>query len=176
MIAVYLLAFCRVTTGLVFAFSSFSKARNLSAFKQAIPGFQLLPPQIHSLAAILFLCGEGLVVLLLAVGGSLLFYGFTLALCLLLVFCLALATVLFRKLHVSCNCFGSSQQTITSADIWRNVGFMACAACGCSILTWMRDTKLSLEGIEWLLISLGALAFVLIWIQLGEVAQLFRHS
>src|SRR5690242_17255269 len=114
---IYLLAFCRVTTGLVFAISSFSKARDLAQFQQALLDFQLLSRRLSKLAALFFLCGEGIVVLLIVIGGPVLLPGFALAILLLLVFCAALASVLIRRLPISCHCFGSSNKPVTSADI-----------------------------------------------------------
>src|SRR5260370_37238522 len=99
---IYILAFCRVAIGMVFAISSFSKARDIAQFQQAIVGFHLLSQRLSNLAALLFLGGEIAVVLLLLIGGPLLLPGFALALLLLLMFCAALASVLIRKLHTPC--------------------------------------------------------------------------
>lgn len=172
---IYLLAFCRVAVGMVFAISSFSKARDIARFQQAVFGFRLLSRRLSNLAALLFLCGEFAVVLLMLIGGPLLLYGFALAILLLLVFCAALASVLTRKLHASCNCFGASEKPVTPVDIWRNVGLLLCAGGGCEALIWTRGAQESLEGIAWLFIALGAGAFVMIWIQLGEIVQLLRQ-
>lgn len=172
---IYLLAFCRVAIGLVFAISSLSKARTIAQFSQAIFDFHLLSRRLSSLAASLFLCGELAVVLLMAIGGALLLPGFILAILLLLIFCAALASVLIRNLNASCNCFGASKKPVTAADIWRNVGFLLCAGGGCETLLWTRGVQGSLEGMAWLLIALGAGVFVTIWIQLGELVQFFRQ-
>jgi hypothetical protein len=172
----YMLAFCRVAIGLVFAISSFSKARDIAQFQQAVFGFHLLSRRLSNLAALLFLGGECAVVLLVTIGGPLLLYGFALALLLLLVFCAALASVLIRRMHTSCHCFGSSKKPITLVDIWRNAGFLLCAGGGCEALIWTRGAQEGLEGIAWLYIALGAGVFVMIWIQLGEIVQLFRQG
>jgi len=176
MIAFYILAFCRVVIVLVFAISSFSKVRDIPKFKQAILGFHLLPRHLSGPIALLFLYGEFAVVLLTLIGGPFLLPAFALATLLLLIFCAALASVLARRLQTACNCFGSSEKSVSSADIWRNLGFILCATVGCGVLTWTRDAHVSLNSIEWLLASLGALVFVLIWIQLGEIVQLFRPN
>lgn len=173
---IYLLAFCRVAVGLVFILSSLGKARNLAQFQQAILGFRLLPRQVSNFAAFLFLGGECAVVVFMVIGGSLLLSGFILAILLLLLFCAALASVLIRRIHTACNCFGSSQKPITLVEIWRNLGFLLCAGGGCEVLLWTRGAQGSLEGIGWLLIALGAGVFVIIWIQLGEIVQLFRQG
>jgi len=173
---IYMLAFCRVTIGLVFAISSISKARNVAQFQQAIVDFRLLSRQLSNLAAFLFLCGEFAVVLCTIIGGPLLLPGFFLAILLLLVFCAALASVLSRKMHTSCNCFGSSKKPVTLIDIWRNAGFLLCAGGGCEALLWLRGAQESLQWVVWLLIALGATVFVTIWIQLGEIVQLLRQG
>lgn len=171
---IYLLGFCRVAIGLVFAISSVGKVRDITRFQQAIKGFRLLPRDLSNLAAFLFLGGEIAVVLLMLIGGTLLLPGFVLAILLLLIFCAALASVLIRKLHTPCNCFGSSNKLVTRVDIWRNAGFLLCAGSGCEALLWMHGEPGSLEGIAWVCIALGASVFVMIWIQLGEIVQLFR--
>lgn len=176
MLAWYILIFCRVVTGLVFACSGISKARDLAQFKQAILDFRLLPAQVSGPVAILFLCGEFAVVLFVATGGPLLFYGFILAGFLLCIFCIALASVLVRKMRTSCNCFGASDRPVTSTDLWRNAGFILCAVGGCGASLWARGVRENPGVVESLLVALGALVFVLIWVQLGEIAQLFRQS
>ncbi len=171
---IYLLAFCRVTIGLVFALSSFSKARDFAQFQQALVRFQLLSRRLSRLAALLFLGGEGAVVLLIVIGGPALLPGFVLAILLLLIFCAALALVLIRRLRISCHCFGSNNRPVTQIDIWRNVGFLLCAGGGCEALIWTHGVQESMVWMVWLLIALSAGVFVMIWIQLGEIVQLFR--
>lgn len=172
---IYLLAFCRVATGLVFAISSVSKVRTLAQFQQAIFNFHFFSRWLSNLAALLFLGGELAVMLLMILGGPLLLPGFALAIVLLCIFCVALASVLIRKLHTSCNCFGVSEKPVAVADIWRNVGFLLCAGGGCEALIWMRGEQGSLAWMAWLFIVLGAAVFVVIWIQLGEIAHLLRR-
>lgn len=176
MIVLYIQAFCRIVIGLVFAISSFGKLRDIPKFQQAILGFRLLPRRLSGPVALLFLSGELTVVVFVTFGGPLLLFGFLLAALLLLMFSGALASVLVRRLQTSCNCFGTNEKNVSSTDIWRNLGFLICATGGCGVFIWTRNEQLSLGGIEWLLASLGALIFVLIWIQLGEIVQLFRLS
>lgn len=172
---IYVLAFCRVATGLIFALSSFGKVRDVSKFQQAMYGFRLLSRRMSNFAALLVLCGEIAVVLLLLIGGPFLLYGFALAILLLLIFCAALASVLFRKLQTSCHCFGASEKPVTQADIWRNVGFLVCASGGYEALIWTRGAQGSPEWMAWLFIALGAAIFVVVWTQLGEIVQLLRQ-
>lgn len=175
-VPLYLLAFCRVVVGLVFALSSVSKALNLAQFRQAISSFNLLPSWLSSIAAVLFLCSEFAVVILVILGGPLLAIGFSLAILLLLLFCIALVSVLVRRIRTSCNCFGPGAKQVSRSDVWRNIGFMLCALGGWGGLVWTKDTLGNLGLLEWVLTGLGAGAFVVIWIQLGEIAQLFHQD
>lgn len=175
-VLLYLLAFCRVVIGLVFLMSSVGKARDLPGFQQTIRNFALLPGQFSGAAAWLFLFGEIAVMLLVVLGGPLLLPGFVLALGLLLLFCLALILVLARHIRTSCSCFGASEQPVSLADVWRNVGFILCALGGCLALLWTRGSTLALSLPEWLLPGLGAALFVVLWSQLGEIAHLFRQD
>jgi hypothetical protein len=176
LVMAYVLTFCRVVSGLVFLISGVSKASHLPQFKQTIVTFRLLPNQLSGIAALLFLAGEFSVVLLMIVGGSFLLPGFILAITLLTVFSGALVSVLIRKLRTSCNCFGPSEKPVTVSDLWRNLGFIGCALFGCVTQTWLRETNTTVSWLAWIPISLGALVFVVIWVQVGEITQLFRSN
>jgi uncharacterized membrane protein YphA (DoxX/SURF4 family) len=176
MALLYLLVFCRVAIGLVFLISTLGKARDLAGFQQTIRTFNLLPRRLSGPAALLFVCSEAIVVILIALGGVLLLPGFLLALGLLLLFCVALASVLARNIQTSCHCFGASKTPVSSLELWRNVGFILCALGGCLALLWAKDTAPSLSLPEWFLPGLAAALFVLLWSQLGEIAQLFRQG
>lgn len=171
---IYLLAFCRVATGLIFTISSVGKAWNISKFRQSIIGFGFFDKRLSSVVAIFVLCGEIAVILLVVIGGPLLLLGFLLTSGLLLIFCGALVAVLVRGLRVTCNCFGPSEKPVSFVDIRRNLGFISCELGGCTALVWTRESQTNLNSIEWLLIGFGATAFVVIWTQLGEIMELFR--
>jgi hypothetical protein len=174
----YVLTFCRAATGLLFLISSVSKARNVSQFKRAVANFRLLPKKLNSIAALFLLVGEFCVVALMGVGGSLLLPGFILAIFLLTIFCIAMSSVLVRKLYTSCNCFSTSNKPITVSDLCRNLGFIGCALGGSIIQSWQQTTHIhaNLNWLEWILVSLSASVFIVIWIQLSEIAQLFHQS
>ncbi len=176
MVLAYVLIFCRVVIGLVFLISGVSKIMHLPQFKQAITNFRILPGQLSGIAAQLCLVGEFSVVALIVAGGSFLLPGFLLAVMLLTIFCGALAWVLARKLRTSCNCFGPNVQSVTVSDLWRNAGFIGCALVGCILQNWLREKPTALSWLAWIPISLGALAFVIIWVQVGEIARLFRPN
>lgn len=175
-VPLYLLAFCRVVVGLAFALSGISKALNLAQFRQAIRNFNLLPSWLSGIAAVLFLCSEFAVVILVILGGPLLAIGFSLAIFLLLLFCIALVSVLIRRIRTSCNCFGPGAKLVSRSDVWRNIGFMLCALGGWAGLGWTRNTQGNLGLLAWVLTGLGAGAFVVIWIQLGEIVQFFHQD
>jgi hypothetical protein len=171
----YILVFCRVTIALVFLFSSVGKGFDLKHFRRTIDAFGILEYRYISLAALLLLCGEAIVVLCMILGGSLLLPGFFLATVLLLLFCAALASVLARKMSLSCNCFGPSNKPVTGFDIVRNVGFILCALAANFILFGAKQTQYSLSILEWVTIGLSAAVFVILWMQIGDIAQ-FLHQ
>ncbi len=176
MMSLYMLAFCRVVIGLVFVVSSVSKVLHMAQFRQAISNFHILPRRLCGAAAILFICGEFAVVVFVIIGGPLLLFGFALAIFLLLLFCIALVSVLVRRIRTSCNCFGASTKQVSHVDVWRNVGLILCALGGYGVFAWTKNTQGSLNLVEWVLTGLGAVVFVVIWIQSDEIVQLFRQG
>lgn len=172
----YALAFCRVTLALIFALSAIAKASNISLFKQTIARFGLLPARLHTAAALALLAGEFAATLLLIAGGALLWLGFALALALCLAFTLALGSVLARGVRVACNCFGAGARAVSADDIRRNLGLIACALGGLALIALAPASPAALSWAEWGLIGLTALVVVAIWLQLGEIVQLFRHT
>lgn len=106
MTVAYVLIFCRATIGLVFLMSCMSKALDIKHFRRAIDAFGILAHRYIRLSALFLVLSEALVALCMVVGQSLLLPGFFLAMVLLLLFSLALASVLVRKINLSCNCFG----------------------------------------------------------------------
>ncbi|QBD74815.1 hypothetical protein EPA93_01915 [Ktedonosporobacter rubrisoli] len=170
-----ILIFCRVAIGLVFVVSFGSKIVNVSAFRDTITSFRLLPAALSVIIAWLILGGELTVVICLAFGSWLLFPGFGLAFALLLLFSVAMTMVLLRGIHTSCNCFGASKNPVTLSDIWRNAGFIGCTLLGSAILL-LRPVSAGSSTSEWLLSGVSAGIFVLIWLQLGQIIQLFRAN
>ncbi|VAW31414.1 hypothetical protein MNBD_CHLOROFLEXI01-448, partial [hydrothermal vent metagenome] len=76
---VYLVTFCRVTVGMLFAYSFVSKVGKLPQFAQTITNFKLLPERWSQPMALLFLMGELTVVVLALIGGQWLSVAFGLA-------------------------------------------------------------------------------------------------
>ncbi len=176
MFVLYVLAFCRVVIGLVFILSCISKARDMAQFIQTIHAFDVLPRSLNRVAAMLFLGGEFAVAALVLIGGPLLIFGFSLAIGLLLLFCFALTSVLARGIRTTCNCFGANTKEISTFDVWRNVGLIICALVGVVMLIGTKSAWFPLSLLEWVLISLGAGGFVMIWLQLGEIVQVFHQN
>jgi hypothetical protein len=166
-------AFCRLAIGLAFLLAFVGKARNIQQFSRTITSFYLLPAQLSMAAAFLILGGELSIIVCMLLGSAFLLPGFLLALALLLSFSGALAIVLGKKQSISCNCFGTNNQPVSSADLWRNAGLVLCAAGGCYAQGGFPHAQ-PLNPIEWLLVALMATAFVLLWTQLGTLIQLFR--
>ena len=171
---VYLLffIFCQFVTGLVFLLSTVTKLQDFTQFTQSIANFRLLPRWLVPFSAVTFLGGEGLVLLLLLVQPSAAFFIGTM---LLTIFTTALAFVLVRKIRTPCHCFGNSQRLITPIDLVRNAGFLLCTGVGWWLAQQATNTA-ELAPLNIGMIGLAALAFVVIWTQLGEIYELFQPS
>jgi hypothetical protein len=111
---------------------------------------------------------------MMLLGGSLLTGGFLLAALLLTAFSIALASVVIRKINLSCNCFGPSEKRITPYDIFRNIGFLICALGGWGAALLSQKGSVSLGILEWGLALVVAVIFITIWTQIREIMQLFR--
>lgn len=171
----YLLVFCRIVLGLVLLLAFANKVLNMPRFQQTVAGFGILPPRLSAIAAVLFVAGELVVVLLMALGGAFLGPGFALATLLLVSFSVALLSVLVRGMNVSCGCFGPSQKAVSAYDLWRNAGFILCALAGLGALTAQRaGGDLSLA--ELAIVAATAAVFVTIWLNLRDIVQLLRLS
>lgn len=173
MLLPYLLAFCRLSTGILFAYSFLMKVRDGEQFARTIANFRLLPRQLSQPAAILLLIGELAIVLLVVAGGQWLPPGFGLAALLLLVFTTALAWTLAKRIDKPCNCFGAiSKKNVTIYDLWRNAGFFLCAAGGWVISHFGNFRPLTWA--EWSVTVMPALVLVMLMTHLNEIMALFQ--
>ena len=175
----HLLLFSAVTTALAFAFSSAGKATNLAAFQRAISDLRLVPQRLTRLIALGVLAAESAVVALIVLGGlvpgtALLRAGFLLALGLLGLFTAVLLSALARRLGTSCAGFGATTKPVSDWDVVRNGGLLLCAGAG----YWSAGAPTAalhpLPLAEWVLVAVVSLIFVLIWVQLAEIAQVFK--
>jgi hypothetical protein len=169
---IYLLAFCKITLGLLFLISFFSKLRTFSQYVNTINDFRLLPESFTRLAAVLVLISELLIVLFLFKWQVI---AFCLASMLLLIFSAAFASVLVRNIQTTCNCFGTSQHPISQVDLFRNFGFLLCS-CGGGWLATKSEMTVSLAPLHLGITGLIAFVFVLVWAQLGEIYRLFQTN
>lgn len=167
----YLLSFCRMTIGVTFAYSFLAKVQDVNRFARIIANFKLLPGRLNKPATILLLVGELTIILLIMVGGQWLSIGFSLAIVLLLVFTTTLARTLTKNMQTPCNCFGAGEQSVTAYDLWRNGGFILCAAGGW-IISHLGDVR-PLNWLEWSVIVVPALVFVVLMTHLNKIATLF---
>lgn len=173
MFAAYLLAFCRMVMGMVFAWSFVGKVRDVRAFEETIMRFQVLPVRWSRLAARLVLGGEAAVVGALLGGGGWLWPGFLLAALMLLGFSAALVSLLRRRIQTACRCFGASEKPVSRDEIVRNAGLILCALGG---LTLSLAAPSPLGWLESGLMGAAALVFVLGWGQVGELVAVFRQE
>lgn len=176
MLMLYVLVFCRIVIGIVFAVSFLRKISSVPIFEQTITQFSILPKRFSRVVALLILSCEIAVALLVIIGGPFLESGFLLSVLLLLVFSSVLMSVLHRDIQTSCNCFGSTQKQVSSVDVWRNVGFFVCALIGCSAFAGSNSGQGHLAPLEWGLLGLAASFFVALWLHLGEIVQLFQQD
>jgi hypothetical protein len=156
----------------LFAASCFFKLKDFPQFIKTIRSFKLLPDAMALPTAILIL-GLDLLVIGLLFKWSV--FAFALASILLLVFTVALSSVVFRNLRIRCHCFGTSQHSISSIDLFRNAGFLICTCSG-GWLTARPEASLTIEPLNIGLTSLIAFIFTLVLSQLSEIYHLFhRH-
>lgn len=162
MVMQYLLIFCRISTGLVFTWSFVGKVQNVSSFIQTINHLKLLPKALHRPLAVVLLGGELTVLVAMLLGGELLVSGFLLAGLLLIFFSIVLALALARQIRVSCNCFGLSQNSISSFDIVRNTILLLLSFGGYTLSLMGKEKASMLSWPDWALIGVAAIIFVTI--------------
>ncbi len=172
MIASSLLIFCRLTIGLTFAWAVFGKLRDLSAFREAVVDFRVLPPALSSIAAWVSLLAECAIILMLGIGNTLLFPGLLLAAGLLLLFSIALGLVLRRNRQVSCNCFGVTQQRVSPYDVARNLLLIVCSLVG--VWTSLNAVQ-PVAASDLILLGLMALCLLILVTNLADVVETLRQ-
>ncbi|MBW4666735.1 MAG: hypothetical protein KME60_04650 [Cyanomargarita calcarea GSE-NOS-MK-12-04C] len=169
---IYLLAFCKIVVGFLFTISFIAKLRNFSQYVDTVRDFRLLPKSFSRSAAALVLICELAIVLFLFKWQVIAFW---LATGLLVIFSVALASVLSRNIQTNCNCFGTSKRLVSQTDLLRNFGFLLCSCCG-AWLAAKPEVNVPITPLNLAIIGFIALAFVLIWEQLGEISRLFQPN
>lgn len=173
MTAAYVVMFCRIAIAATFAWSASGKLRDMPAFRDAINAFGLLPARWSAALAWSFVGGEVVVTLLMTIGWpSLLLPGFVLAVGLLLIFSVALGSVMRRALTVSCNCFGRAEQHVSWYDLVRNGLLIGCGLIG----GWsLAAVTRPLTGDELALLAIMALCFVVLVTHVGDIVETLRQ-
>jgi hypothetical protein len=166
----YFLALCRFILGLTFSISFYRKATNFEEFEYSFEGFQILPNNLIRPAAYLILSGELILVGLFVLGGNFLSVAFPLALLMLLIFTLAMLSVIVRKIENPCSCFGATDNLISGYDMLRNGGFMLWTGVGWSLVGQPQTLLIT----EWFLIGLVASGFVIGWIRFKHILRLMH--
>lgn len=174
----YLLLFCRIVVGMVFMLSVLGKIRALEVFKQTIVAFKILPYQFVNISTLIFIFAEAAVFFILLIGKSWIAVGFILAILLLSIFCLALISVLARRISTPCNCFGkNSKNDVSIHDIWRNLMIISVSLCG-SVLAMTINVNGSrqIAFSEILLTAPAAIITVIFLVNFSDIVHLFSNS
>lgn len=172
MLSGYLLMFCRWGVGLTFLASAAGKLRDLRTFRQAVLDLAGLPAGAARPVALGTVAAEALVVLGLAVGHAGLPAGFALAAVLLLLFSGVLIGALRRKVVVSCNCFGTSERSISRYDLARNGALLAW--CGAGEWSYLVADHPQLPAAGIVLTGLMAGCFVVIAASTEDIVEVLR--
>jgi hypothetical protein len=168
--------FCQITLLLIFTFSFVQKLRNHIAYEHSVEGFAILPKRWVTPLAWFATGAESLVAALLL--GGLLWNGMRiagalLALVVLLIFTGALISVVARRLHISCGCFGADEHPVSAATLARNVGLIVCCVIT-ALPTFAIVSVIRYPFLALLLIALAAATFVLLWSFLDEITVVLR--
>jgi Methylamine utilisation protein MauE len=173
----FLFLFCKAVLVLTFGLSFIAKIRDIQSFKNAIVSFNLTPKNTQAFIAYSTLVLELMtVVSILWVSPPL---GFSVSIFSLFVFTLAISIAILRREKVSCNCFGSNSETISSLHIVRNLCLLAV-----SIVALVISTRLSMHVtfVSLLPTSLGllaivmAIAFLALLLNLNAISSVIGHT
>lgn len=156
---------------IVFTLSVFGKLRNPHQFHKTVKSFRILPSLFTFPASIVFIAVELIIIILLLTDILLIAYLFSLSL--LIVFSVALWLILKRDLHISCNCFGTSQTIVSNADILRNMIFILKTVVGVIFLL-TSDQNQTFHYLDWALAFAVSCCFVLFTLNLKNVFILFQ--
>lgn len=173
--SVLLLTFCRFVLLWVFVLALVGKMKDLRQLTEAVKGFRLLPERLGKPVALSVVGAELLVIGLLLFSATTT-AGLALAIALLGLFSLALASALKRDIVTSCYCFGTGEEPVSSWDVWRNLGLIAIAVVGLVLTTRLEATALQLGTAETIVVALCALVLVVLARHASDIAQLLKAS
>jgi hypothetical protein len=153
--------------------SVLGKLHDLESFRNAVVNFNILPKKVVSAAVFLFIGAEACVVMFLLIGRDLLTSGFILAVLLLVIFSIAIYSVLHRRIQTRCNCFGADSTLVSAVDLYRNGILIFICLAGLVSLQAV-DTMTTLSIVEYGLIALIAAVFLLILLNMRDIITLFK--
>ena len=128
--------------GCLFIYAAIPKIRQSYDFLADVYNYEMVGPTMGMVVAMVLpwveLCTGICLIGGVLVGGALL-----LCTCLCLLFVLAISWALVHKLHISCGCFGSSAETISSLTLIRAfvLGLVSAGLCALNVFarSWRRD-------------------------------------
>lgn len=167
--------FAKIFIMLTFAYSAYSKSRDLDDFANAISNFKVLPDIFIRPAAYVFTSLEFAVVVLILAGGRLQQAGFLLAVGLLVIFTLALIRVLRKGIRTKCNCFGRREQDISEYDVGRNVVIIIVILAGL-FTDQIGNATSNLELVEKLLLTMISIALAILIASGKTIALMIRDK
>jgi hypothetical protein len=162
----FLVLTTRITLGVVFGFAVWSKMRGRAEFRDWVAGLGIVPARLTGPAAVAMIVVEGGAVLLIAVPSTEV-AGLMLAGVVLAGFAGAIGLLRYRRVPVTCRCFGASAGPMGAAEIIRNTVLSGAA------LTASRFAG-GLPGLpDVMLAALFGTALALLAIRSDEVFRLF---
>lgn len=174
MLIIYTLLFFRVVMGLIFTISVIGKLRSMRQFISTLESIRFFQRRWLNIIASIVIFVEFMVVWFMIMGGDWLMIGFGTAALLLAVFSAALVSVLVRGIQVPCNCFGTSNKTVSSVSVWRNIALLLFACCGFVVCYSFPQTNHNVTLLEGGFVLFTSAMVVLICTQLDEITILVR--
>jgi hypothetical protein len=166
---IYLFTIYRITIATTFLLSALSKVRDFTSFEDAVQSFRILPVHFVKLVSFLFLASEILIATFLFMEPTYTL-GFFLSLGLLLVFSIAIVTVLLRNIQTSCNCFGPSYNTLSSYDLVRNFFVGVICVAGLISQSLVSNSQIDLLGITFCIAI--SLVVAMLFSSFSDIAKL----
>jgi hypothetical protein len=165
--------FCRVAIAGIFAISLIAKIRNSSSLKETLQNTRLVPVKLLNIIVLSLIVGECVVVTSLLLGHSAIWYGFSLAAVLLLIFTIVLLWIMVKKIKTSCSCFGGKKRQVSWRDVYRNLMLVGMAVSG-SILANRPDAYLEQFNEDMALPFIMALVFILVLLKADVVIDILK--
>ena len=160
-----ILAIAHLAVALLFLSSAYAKATNFAVFRATLAEYELLPPALAGLAAVIFAGSE------LLIGGAALFSAtaataMVAAALLLCLYALAIGINLARgRRDIDCGCTGpATRQLLSGWLLVRNAGLVVFAATGA-----MASTGRPLAMADWVVVGLGLAAVVTLYAAVNQL-------